>query len=249
MKKIALVFYGQLRNIDECYPYWKKNIIEPLNIKDIFVHTYREETEGIKFNNQKTFSFKVGPSVLNEFNILYKPKIIMQDDYDILETTKSWMSSRELNTPIFRYWSFSIHNIFYSMYNVINIIDENTYDYIILSRTDNIFVKPITNIVIEDNELLTTNLMNIEYVDYNNPNMCNKFSCISDVLSAGNVKTMKKYASIFLFYKILVKNGLPFSVECLIGEYLKKLGIKITSFFKYPEEHHMLSQQQFLKYR
>ena len=58
--KVALAFYGQLRNIEECYPYWKNNVIDPLNIKDIYVHTFRDEQDITKVNNTGQFSFTLG---------------------------------------------------------------------------------------------------------------------------------------------------------------------------------------------
>jgi len=238
MKRIALAFYGLLRNIDATYPYWKNNVIDPLNIKDIYVHTYRDETDIIKVNNTNQFSFKLGPSVLKEFYQLYKPRVVMHSEYDDVKQTSYWFEP----TQRVRFCVSNIYNpqsIFYSMYNVINLIPENKYDYIILSKMDQIFLKLITNINVEDNEILTSTFM--YHKDWDG-----QFWTVTDFFAIGNLKTIKKYAAIGINYKDLYDSGITFHVETMIGENLRKQGVKATPYFMYPNDQHYLRDHESL---
>jgi len=238
MKRIALAFYGQLRNVDDTYPYWKKNIIDPLNIQDIYVHTWREEIDEYKYNTVKTVKFKVGPSVLLRFIELYKPKLIMQSDYEDVKKTDQWFTPTER----IRFCVADIYvaqYIWFAMNKIINLIDENEYDAIILSRTDNIFVNQIKNLPIENNEILASTMM----FDLN---LDGQFQSVSDIVVAGDVKTMKKFASIGTNYKKLHEAGVHWHGESLVGENLKRLNVNVRKFFKYPNDHYFFRDRQYM---
>lgn len=240
MKKIALVFYGLLRDMEKAYPYWKDNVIDPLNIKDIYAHTYRDEEEITKVNNTGQFSFKLGPSVLTEFYKLYKPKVVMHSEYDDVKKTKYWFEPIErVRFCLSPSGIYTTQSIFFSMYNAINLIPKNTYDYVILSMVDQIFNRSLRDeeINTEENELLTSNFMWFKNWD-------NSYWTNTNFFVIGNLKTVKKYADIGINYKQLYDSGITFHPEILLGENLRKQDVKTTPYFIYPFDHHYIRNHE-----
>jgi len=240
MKKIALVFYGLLRNVDATYPYWKNNVIDPLHIEDIYVHTYRDEIESVKVNNTGTFSFKVGPSVLTEFYKLYKPSVVMHSDYDDVKKTPYWFEPTE-RVRFCLTQTYSPQAIYFSMYNAVNLVPEGKYDYVILSKVDQIFLRQLKEEEInpEDDEIYTSNFMH--YKDWDG-----QYWSVTDFFAIGNLKTIKKYASVGINYKKIYDSGVTFHVETTIGENLKNQGVKTNPHFIYPDEQHYFRDHESL---
>jgi len=237
--RIALAFYGQLRDIDIAFPYWKINVLRPLKIQDIFVHTYREEIDQYKTNFLKTSSFKVGPSVLKQFYELYNPKVVMHSEYEDVKKTGYYFEPTErvrfcVTNP------FTFQASFFSLYNVMKLINEYDYDAVIVSRTDTIFVKPIETLPIVPHELLTSTFMYDKNFD-------GQFWSVSDMVNAGSVETIKDFAEVGVNYKKLYDGGITFHPETLIGENLKALDVNVNPFFKYKEEHYLIRDQKYME--
>ena len=228
--RVALVFYGLLRYVDVCYPLWKKNVIDTLGIEDIYMHTFRDEKEDIKYNGSTgQHSYKVGPSVLRDFHDLYKPRVVMYSNYEDVKKTNQWFEPTER----VRYCvsnTYNIQAICFSIYNAVNLVPDK-YDYVILSKIDQVFWNPITKLEINDNEILTSNFM--FYKDWDG-----KYWSATDFFAIGNLNTIKKYAALGINYKQLYENGITFHIETLVGENLKYMGVKPIVKFRYPEDQH-----------
>jgi hypothetical protein len=222
--------------MEAAHPFWKNNVIDPLNVEDIYVHTYKDDVDVVKSNNTGQFTFKLGPSVIKQFVELYKPKVLIQSEYDDVKKTKYWFQPTErIRSCVGVPTIYVIQSIFYSMHNVINLIPENTYDYVILSKVDQIFIRSLKDeeINTKDDELLTSNFMWSQNWD-------GKFWTNSDFFVIGNLKTIKKYADIGINYKDVYDSGATYHAETLIGENLRKQGVKTDPCFMYPTDHHYI---------
>ena len=231
--KIALAFYGQLRNIDICYPYWKTNVIDPLGIKDVYVHTYHEPEDTVKWNSIHSSSFKAGPSVLQEFKELYKPKVLIESEYEDVKKSEQYFEPDPNRFAYCLYQSFTPQTIFFSMYNVMNLINDEEYDAVLLSRTDNIFVKALKELPIKENEILTTSFATNYDANW-----------VSDMVVAGTPIDIKKYAAIYTNYRKFYDEGESFHVEYMMGLNVRRQGLNQNVFFKYPTQHHMIRDQK-----
>ena len=216
MSTTALVFYGQVRDVEHTYPYWNKNVIKPLGIDDIFIHTYNDQTEKMAM-----------------FTSLFSPKGIFLSNPDDVKNREQWIPvvSRK------RYCvqnTFNVQSMYFSMYTAMESIRKLGFSRVILSRTDNVFLTEITDIETNDGEILSSNFMYDPLFD--------GFSSICDFFSIGKLDDVVKFASVGLNYKRIYEEGVTFHAETLLSENAKRVGIKAIPKFTF-RAHHALYKQ------
>jgi len=208
--KIALSFYGQIRYLTPAYIAWKKNIIDPLNIKDIYMHTW------------------IGQDNINEFKDLFKPTKLMLSDNDDIKKTSQWVETPLRKRSCVRN-TYNTQSLFFSIYNAANII-ENKYDIIILSRLDHIFYNEINSIKVGNNEILSSTGMFNPFID-------NRWRSICDWFAIGDYDSIQKFASVGINYKDIYNSGVQFHPETLVGENSKREGLLVKPVFKVDIDH------------
>jgi hypothetical protein len=212
MSNIALIFYGQLRHIKLCYLVWKQNVIDPLNIKDIYSHTWIEQEN------------------ISEYTELYKPKRMLLTSYDDVKESAQWIENPErkrycVNKP------FNVQCLLFSMYKAVSIV-EKRYDYFILSRIDHIFYKPL-----DINRILTTDDEIISSTAMYNPLIDGRWFSACDWFAIGKSESVRKFSYVGRDYRRLYDCGIQYHSETFMGENAKEKGLKIKPLFIVDAEH------------
>jgi len=154
--KIALAFFGQLRYVDPAYVAWKQNVIDPLNITDIYVHTWDNQID------------------IEKTKQLFSPKKIMISDNDDIKKTDQWLENPQRKRNCVNS-VYNVQSLFYSIYHSAKLV-EDKYDAIILSRIDNIFFYPMKEFEIKDNEIISSTGMYNVLFDGRWQSMCDWFA-------------------------------------------------------------------------
>lgn len=210
---IALVFFGQLRYLRPSYAVWKKNIIDPLEITDIYAHTWLEQDNILDFKN------------------IFNPKKLLLTSYDNVKETDRWIENPLRKRSCVRN-TFNVQCLFFSVFNSMQLV-EKTYDYIIMSRIDHIFYNPINKELlncIHDNELLSSTAMHNHFLDGRWHSMCDWFAI-------GKPEEVKKFSYVGRDYKKLYDNGVQFHSETLFGENAKDKKLLVNPIFVVDKEH------------
>ncbi len=247
--KIAILFSGQPRFVEECFPLIQRNLINHNrkdNQVDIFVHSwYDEESTGKKLYSSAVSSFSDQPIKAGAHDLIqeiYKPvsakfdkPLEFKNDNLNFETAidkyfYGFKPSPEMSRKQFRDIKISnMYSMWYSMLKC-NLLKKEyelqnnfKYDLVVKFRFDNIVKGPINL------EQFDVNCMN--YIEMHQPDYM-----ISDWFNASSSKNMDLYSSLYL-------NLETFADICLKekGEFGSELMVKsICNHFKIPSQSHNL---------
>jgi hypothetical protein len=196
-KKVALCFSGQPRDVTNSYPYIKKNILEPNNITDIFIHVHwRDEWPSVKYLNN-TYT----KEELNQVSELYNPLVLKIEDDRIYNPA----IEEYLSTPGLKYNDFfmsKFRSVRYScdmsiykaneLKNKYEIENDFEYDVVIRCRLDLVPMKPI---VVSELDLTKLHVPNLCFIPLA-PEKNKDYKEINDVLAMGSKKNMDKYCNL-----------------------------------------------------
>ena len=201
--KIAICFYGLLRDVKETYPYIKKNLIDPNNIEDIFIHTWKsEDNEEIGSKSKKTVHHSsIYDKLYKEFILSnYNPKVFNEEDNDIILTEKNY---KENYMGLFITSPFAFQSMLYSSHKVNLLKNEyanknaKTYDYVVKMRFDLVILKPI---IISN---LSNDILNVT-------SFYTKNNWMGDIFAISNEQTMNTYTNLWnCFYEYKLKQNHP----------------------------------------
>ncbi len=198
--KIALVFYGQCREVEESAYYIKKNLITPNNITDIHISTYNDvETKQLNTSNSVT---SIGLNELKTFIDIYDPTVVDIINYDKLLNYSRFKQNRFTTNITVN--QFNVQAMFYSMFKSTEQITDD-FDLVVLTRTDICPLKPI-------------DLSNLDPNIINTPDRNSYFTkqMLSDHFLVSNLKNIKSITNIWNTYEQLYNKGVHFHAETLM---------------------------------
>jgi len=218
--KIALCFSGLPRSIKECYPSIYKYLIEPNNIKDIFVHTWEcEDGEDIGNIMLKQIYKKSDTLFLKE---KYKPKEYLKEPHTIIYEQPNYIKEEKLDKYVIHTKNLiGLQCMFYSIYKSFELITKYQekhnfiYDYVIRLRFDMIF---FDSIIIND---LDSNALHV--FDNNNRDE------YPDEFAIGNYENMKKYSETWNNLQIILDSNAPYQNDTLLSQNIKNYGIPVQN--------------------
>lgn len=227
--KIAICFSGEPRFVDKCHDMIKRNIIDPNNIVDVFVHTWYDNsiinkklyTDAVSSFANSTIDLGVTDKIVD----LYKPKKI------IIDSPRHFSNSRiDFDGSLDKYFAgyknsvhskqeyrdIRISNIYSMWYSIMKSIElkkeyelENDfkYDIVIKCRFDLIVRSPIY--------FGNYNNEKLNYQELGQPD-----GMVSDWINFSNSSNMDVYSTIFnnieLLSNICINKHGAFSSESLI---------------------------------
>lgn len=219
MKRIAIQYSGQIRNILDCFNNNYEHLIEknPEYEVDIFAHLWCTDADT---NDKKTrISNLLNAKVLNFQNqIFFDRPDIVQD-------------------PRFSWYTPNMISMFYGIEQV-NLLRKTyqfekniTYDYVIRIRSDIIFVADcIKNIDYYQKDF-------IHLKDYS-PYAEHEINfAINDYFAIGSPELIDKYCSIYSNLNKIIAEGAPVNPECLLGYNIKDVPNKRHDFRMWPYKY------------
>ena len=222
--KIAACFSGRIRNFEDTFPYFKKNLFDKYDVDTFFFGSPNKN--GLHQN-------------LCEFKKLYKPKKIIINNHDYYNKLDS---EYKFGGPISKMWC----NIYNSNKLREQYEEENNfkYDYVFRIRPDFFFIRRLKNIGINLCEIDDNSIM-IPY-KWNFPEIHPMGK--SDIIAMGTSISMSKYANLFKNINKFV-NETPIMYtgnpnphpESLLGIYLNSININVIPIespveCEYPDE-------------
>lgn len=193
MKRIALQYSGEIRNILDCFNNHYETFIEtnPDYQVDIFAHFWDYDHEHRKRQNFVKF---VNPTSV------------------IFEKPKDFSDTAFVPDPRFAHPIKNVLSMFYSMEQSNNIRiryeqqNKFKYDYVIRLRSDSFFSKPVGSIDNYDKDHVHTwhGFFHLEYG-------------LADHFAIGSSKNMDKFLSVYSNLDTIINMGAAVNPECLFG--------------------------------
>ena len=219
MKRIAIQYSGEIRNLLDCFNNHYENFILPNKEYevDIFAHLWCSpdeiDTKGIRI---------IGG--LNPVDICFEQPFEFNRPDIIQDIRFPWITQNMLSM----FYGIEKVNNIRKQYEINNNI---SYDYVIRIRTDITFVPncidPIDN--------YEKNLIHIkDYTPYTEHNIN---YAINDYFAIGTPELMDKYCSVFSNVDHMISSGAAINPECLIGFNIKDLPIKKHKFRMWPHKY------------
>jgi len=239
--KIALCFSGQPRDVEESYPYISRNLIEPNNITDIFVHTWwRPEWESSAYTDsdpRPPTTFK--KDAIDIVKRIYKPlRIDVENDLVYREEIKrdyaddsSWnvtgqiiSEKKYINISYPRYLSVLKSN------NIKNEYEKELgfeYDVVIKMRLDLIprVLVDIKKLDVSKYFYVPTGFPQKNLGVF--PRLIQGWCGVNDEFAIGNKKNMDVYCNIFNDLKKTSMRWPPCVGEGTLGNYLEDKRVPI----------------------
>lgn len=216
MKRIAIQYSGQIRNILDCFNNNYEHLIEknPEYEVDIFAHFWCTEQDSDDKKNRIS-------------NLLNAKTITFQNQIDFNRTDI-------VQDPRFSWYTPNMVSMFYGIETVNNfrktyqVQQKIKYDYVIRIRSDIIFVANCIN-PIDHYEKDFIHLK--DYSPYQEHGI--NFA-INDYFAIGSPELMDKYCSVYTNLNKMIDEGAPVNPECLLGYNIKDLPNKRHEFRMWP---------------
>jgi len=221
--KIAVQFFGHLRDFENCYKNFKKNILDRYD-SDVFIHTWDMKDHNTKSWNSRNLKQKQVDSLLiNKIKNLYNPKkLIVEKQKPIDSVTIPYLLNDKISfsteTMEYMFYSMNISNQMRKKYSLDN---EIFYDYILVLRPD----IDIISIFDIDSYVMQAELMNMDV------EKC-RFFPTRNVTASNDVKLLINQPNdLFFFGKPKLIDTYIASNLSIDSKYAKDHAISIVSIY------------------
>lgn len=214
----AICLSGQPRGMFECYDNLVKNVLEPNDWPDVFIHCwYDPNEEGEQYRHDLPFQ-KPGKRLHESFEKMYNPivyKTEPQIEFPGLETYNSILQ------PDDERFIKSIQSMFYSIHECnylklqYELYNEFSYDMVMRLRFDLQIYEPI---IFENYDKSVLNVYN---------DCRHECGCLTDHIALSSSENMDYYSQTYNNIERMYNSGCPFCAEIFLGRTLKECEVKI----------------------